>query len=251
MRLRTEASCWQQDIKPEEYVQGILKSTVITVLTAWLYYRSAIAVPLLAPVWIWQYRIWKKECLRRKSGSFQLQFKDAIQSLSSALSTGYSVENAWKEAEKELKLLYRENDRIRKELHIIVSQIRVNVPMEQIMEEFAERVRQEDVRNFTAVFAVAKKSGGDMVAIIRNTAGQIGDKVEVKREIDTILASREYEFKVMSVVPYVIIGYMSLSFPEFMQNLYGNVLGTGVMTVCLAAYIGACCLGQKIIRIEV
>lgn len=251
MRLHREKSCWQQDIKPLEYARGILGSTLITGLTAWLYYRSFLAFLLLAPVWIWRYKRWKKECLQKKSADFQLQFKDAIQSLSSALSTGYSVENAWKETEKELKLLYREDDRIRRELHIIVSQIRVNVPMEQIMEEFTERVRQEDVRNFAAVFAAARKSGGDMVAIIQNTVNQIGDKIDVKREIDTILAAKEYELKVMSAVPYIIIGYMSLSFPEFMGGLYGNVLGTGVMTVCLGVYTGACCLGQKIIEIEV
>ena len=251
MKLRAKTSCWQQDIRAAEYVRGTLISTLLTVLTAWLYYRSVLAVPLLAPVWLWHYSLWKRECLQKKISSFQLQFKDAIQALSSSLCTGYSVENAWKETEKELKLLYSDDDRIRKELHIIVSQIRINVPMEQIMGDFTERVRQEDVQNFAAVFTAARKSGGDMVAIIQNTAGQIGDKIEVKREIDTILAAKEYEFKVMSAVPYIIIGYMSLSSPEFMGALYGNVIGTGVMTVCLAAYIGACCLGQRIIGIEV
>lgn len=205
MKLRAKTSCWQQDIRAAEYVRGTLISTLLTVLTAWLYYRSVLAVPLLAPVWLWHYSLWKRECLQKKICSFQLQFKDAIQALSSSLCTGYSVENAWKETEKELKLLYSNDDRIRKELHIIVSQIRINVPMEQIMGDFTERVRQEDVQNFAAVFTAARKSGGDMVAIIQNTAGQIGDKIEVKREIDTILAAKEYEFKVMSAVPYIII----------------------------------------------
>ena len=52
-------------------------------------------------------------------------------------------------------------------------------------------------------------------------------------------------------MPYVIIGYMSFSFPEFMDSLYGNAAGTGVMTVCLMVYIGAYYLGLRIIRIEV
>ena len=40
-----------------------------------------------------------------------------------------------------------------------------------------------------------------MIGIIRNTANQIGDKIEVKREIDTMLAAKKYEFQIMSVVP--------------------------------------------------
>ncbi|MFR4625668.1 MAG: hypothetical protein ACLT8Y_03135 [Dorea formicigenerans] len=44
---------------------------------------------------------------------------------------------------------------------------------------------------------------------------------------------------------------MTVSFPEFMGNLYGNIAGRGVMTGCLIIYLGAYGLGQKIIEIEV
>lgn len=251
MILRTEKNCWQQDIKKKDYIKGVTKVTGLVLLMAWLYYRSLWAVVGLTPVWIWYYRMWERECTRQKSREFQLQFKDTIQALSSALNIGYSVENAWKETKKEVELLYDKDKRIIKELHILVTQLRINIPMEQILEELAVRVDCEDVRNFTAVFGIAKRSGGDMIAIIRNAVNQIGDKIDVRREIDTILAAKKYEFKVMSMIPYLIIGYMSVSFPEFMKVLYGNILGIGVMSICLLAYIGAYHLGLKIIEIEV
>lgn len=43
------------------------------------------------------------------------------------------------------------------------------------------------------------------MSIIRNTADQIGDKIDVKREIDTMLAAKKYEFQVMSVIPFGIV----------------------------------------------
>ena len=191
------------------------------------------------------------ETCRKKESAFARQFKEAILTVSSALNTGYSVENAFRETKKELLLIYPEDARISKELQIVVRQLRLQVPVEQAREEFAGRVDLEDLRSFTAVFIAGKRSGGDMLAIIKDTAAQIGDKIDVKREIETILAAKQYEFRVMSAVPYVIIGYMTLSFPEFMGTLYGNLAGTGVMTVCLLIYVGAYYLGLKIIRIEV
>lgn len=107
------------------------------------------------------------------------------------------------------------------------------------------------MRNFANVFAAAKRSGGDMIAIIQNTVNQIGAKIEVRREIDTLLAAKRYEFKVMAVIPYAIIAYMILSFPEFMECLYGNMIGTGVMSVCLCAYLGAYAIGVNLVKIEV
>lgn len=251
MRLHIPKNCWQQDITKSEYTWITIKSIAITGITAWLFYRSLWAVFLLAPVGGWNFWMLVQEQAHQKEKEFQLQFKEAILAVSSAMNIGYSVENAFREAQKELKKIYPEEARISKELQMIVRQLRVHVPMEQILEELSQRAPTEDVRNFVTVFVAAKKSGGNMIAIIQNTANQIGDKMDVKREIDTILAAKRYEFRVMSVVPYAIIGYMSLSFPEFMECLYGNILGIGVMTICLVIYLAAYYLGLRIIRIEV
>lgn len=229
----------------------VVKSAGITFLTAWLYYHSLWAVVVLSPVFVWSIRNLREECVQKKQKEFLIQFKEMIQSMASALNTGYSVENAMRETQKEMEILYPKETVLTRELAFMVRQLRIKIPMEQVLEEFAQKMEMEDVNNFAAVFTAAKRSGGDMIAIIQNTVDQIADKIEVKREIDTILAARKYEFKVMKAVPYGIIVYMMLSFPEFMGCLYGNIWGIGVMTVCLIMYGGACVLGAKLINIEV
>ena len=242
---------WQQDITFKERGTAGIKTVLILCITAWLYYRNIWALlPLILPG-IWLYREFLEEARKKKEQEFQKQFQEMIQCLSAALNTGYSVENAFYETQKELKILYSEEARISKELWIITRKLRIHIPVEQVLEEFAEQIPAEDVKNFVAVFVTAKKSGGDMIDIIRNTTNQIRDKIAVKREIETILAAKKYEFQIMSAVPYGIIGYMSLSFPKFMDGLYGNVAGIGVMTICLGIYAGAYYLGIRILRIDV
>lgn len=215
--------------------------------TAWIYYRSWVAVILLIPAGVWYYIQLLDECIKRKEQEFLVQFKELIQTFSSLLNTGYSVENAV----KEMQVFYSDDAAILRELEIMVRQIRVQVPVEQAVEELSERTKLPDVESFAGVFVTAKRSGGNLMSIIRNTADQIGDKIDVKREIDTMLAAKKYEFQVMSVIPFGIVLYMTVSFPEFMGNLYGNIAGRGVMTGCLIIYLGAYGLGRKIIEIEV
>lgn len=203
------------------------------------------------PLGIYLYRSMEKEKEEQKKNEFLIQFKEMTASVSQALNVGYSVENAWKEAQKEMRSMYLNRTMLLKELDYIVRKIRLQIPMETVLEEFARRVNLEDVENFVSVFSAAKRSGGDMIAIIRNTAAQIGEKIDVKREIDIILASKKYEFRIMCLIPYAVIVYMQISFPDFMSVLYGNVLGIGVMSVCLAAYVGAYILGEKMIKIDV
>ena len=187
----------------------------------------------------------------KKQREFQDEFREAIQSVSASMRVGYSVENAMKEAKRDLSLLYKEDSAIQREFTHMVRQIYLQVPMEQIMEEWSERVGQEDVRNFVNVFVMAKRSGGNMLGIIKSTTDQIREKLEVRAEIETMLAARKYESKVMSAIPFGMIAYMKISFPEFMGALYGNMLGIGVMSVCLGIYFGAYMLGEKIVNIEV
>lgn len=251
MRCRTKKSCWQQDIKRIEYARAILQGIGIILLASYLFYGTCWAAILLSPYLFWYMKSWEKQLIQKRKQSFQLQFKEAIQSLSAALNVGYSVENAMREVWKELPLLYQKEERILKEFHFMIRQMEMNLPMETILKEFAERTEDEEVRLFVTVFAMAKRSGGDMIGIIRNAIYKIGEKIDVKREIDTMMSAKRLEFHIMSAVPFAMICYMKVSFPAFMKILYGNVFGVIVMSICLGVYVTAFEFGKRIVEIEV
>ena len=229
---------------------AVLRIALLIGVTAFLFYRSFLAVFALLPVGVWFFLDWERECIRKKQLEFEEQFKEAIQSVASSLQVGYSIENAIRETKKDLGIVYREDTAIQREFSHMVQQVYLQVPAEKIMEDWAERVNQEDVWNFVNVFVLARKSGGNTIGIIRSCVSQIRQKIEVREEIETILAARKYEFKVMSVIPFGMIAYMRMSFPEFMEILYGNLIGIGVMSGCLMVYFGAFLLGRKIVNIE-
>ena len=220
-------------------------------MLAYLFYNSWIAAILLAPVSLFYLRTWIRECCHAKEVQFRMQFRDGMQLLSSALKAGYSVENAIREAEKDLRTLYPENSRIRKEFERMIRQLEMNLTVEQTLQEFAERVDQEDAGNFVTVFSVAKRTGGDSIAILKDTIRMIGEKMEVEREIQTLLTAKKLEFQVMCVIPLGMVMYMRAAFPEFLSVLYGNVSGVLLMTVCMGIYGAAYQMGKKMIQIEV
>lgn len=172
-----------------------MKTAGMIGITAWLYYRRVWAVIFLILPGIWLYREFLEEESKKKEQEFQKQFREMIQTLSSALNTGYSVENAFYETQKELKIQYPEEARISRELLLITRKLRMHIPVEQVLEEFAEKVPSEDVKSFVTVFVTAKKSGGDMIGIIRNTTSQIGDKIEVKERLIHYLPQRNMNFR--------------------------------------------------------
>ena len=205
----------------------------------------------MVPIALLYVKNWEEECCKQKKEEFREQFRESIQTLSAILKVGYSVENSIRETWKEICPIYKKKTRIIKEYETMVHQLDLNMTAEEVMKQFADRVKEEDVENFVTVFGAAKRLGGDSIAIIRHAADAIGEKMEVEREIQVMLTSKKLEFKIMCVIPFVIILYMRSAFPEFMAVLYGNLAGTLFMTICLMVYLTAYQLGKKMTQIEV
>ena len=230
---------------------AIGKGLAIFWLLIYLFYNSLWAGVLFSPGLLLFYKKWKKDCLRKKEHEFRLQFGEALKTFMTALNVGYSVENAIRTIPKEMKLLLGENAIIIREFSYIIRQLDMNITVEKAFLEFAERVNIEELYNFATVFSILKRSGGDMIQALKNTIGKICTAMEVQREIETMIAAKRMEFKVMTVIPLGIIVYMKISFPEFMSVLYRSIAGSFVMTGCLFSYVGAWYLGEKILEIEV
>ncbi len=242
---------WLQDIRKSEYIIGIVRGTGIFFLILYVFYESFIPALFLFPVWMLYLKDWISDMSVRKEQEFRRQFRDSIQSMASVLKAGYSIENAIRESDKDIAPMYGKDTRIRKEYTTMIHQLDINMPVSDVLEEFAARMEQEDVENFVNVFTAAKKSGGDGITIIRNSIRVISEKIDTENEIQTMLASKKLEFEIMCTVPFIIILYMKLTFGEFLSVLYGNPAGITVMSICLVLYIAAYIFGRKIIRIEV
>lgn len=242
---------WRQDIKKSEYVFAAAKATGMVLLAAYVFYDSFAAAVFLIPAGVFYLRDCIADLEETKEREFLGQFKDSIQAVAAGLKAGYSVENAMREAGRDIEPLYGPEKRIRKEFSLMIRQMDMNMSVGSVLEAFAGRMGQEDVENFVNVFAAAKKSGGDSISIIRNAVRLISEKIDTEKEIRTMIASQKLEFDIMCAAPFAIILYMKATFGEFLDALYGNAAGICVMTVCLFLYGAAYRIGKKIIRIEV
>lgn len=90
-----------------------------------------------------------------------------------------------------------------------------------------------------------------MRRILQECIASMEEQMDVKKEIQAMLASRRLEQRIMSVLPLGIILYMQLSSPSFLSVLYGNPVGIGIMTLCLGIYLFAYQWGERLVEIEI
>ncbi len=146
---------------------------------------------------------------------------------------------------RDLEKIYPPDSDICTEFRYFESQLKLSVPVENLFLDFGRRSSLEDVRNFAVVLALAKRTGGETGRILQKCAAMVGDKIDVQREIEALVAARKMEQTIMSIMPAAIIVYLKLTSPGFLSVLYGNLLGACMMTACLGVYAGAWMLGRK------
>lgn len=240
---------WEQ-IGAKECVWLAGGDVLLTMLLAWLFYDSLYAWPpllLAVPVLLRQQ---KNKIREKKRAGLQVQFREGLLAVSAALGAGYSVENAFGEALKDLYFLYPAGTPIIIEFQMIANGIGMNRNIEELLYAFAERTRLAEAQMFAEVFAVSKRTGGNVAAVIQDTAARISMQTDVNREIATYLGAKKLEQRIMNVVPLAILIYVRLASPDFLTGIYKTLPGVLFMTGCLAVYAGAYLLSVRILKIS-
>lgn len=179
------------------------------------------------------------------------QFRDVLNALGAGIAAGYSLENAVLEAGKDMNRIHGPDREISREMAYMAAQMRVSVPVEKLFYDLGSRSHVEDIRSFSEILAQSKRMGGNMRETIQNCVRIMEDKIDVKKEIDAMLAARKMEQNIMSFMPIGIILYMRMTSPGFMDMLYHNAAGVCIMTICLCCYAVAFIWGRRIVEIEV
>ena len=188
---------------------------------------------------------------RKRREALRLQFREGILALSSALESGYSVENAFAASLQDLREMYGEDGMITREFAYIVQQLRMNRTVESLLSGFGVRSGVEEIEDFAEIFAVSKRSRGGVVSVISHVTRVISGKIEVREEILNMTAEKVFEQRIMNLIPFFIVIYVDMTSPGFFDCMYTTAVGRIVMTVCLAVYAVSILLAERFLQIEV
>ena len=229
----------------------IVEAILILMLVGYLFYNNVCAGLVFFPYGFYHIKRGRKIHEKKRQEKLAVEFKDGMQAVVSALTAGYSIENSFREALKELDLLYGRKVYIYQGFSKIVNKLNLNQNIEDAFSDFAKECQVEEINNFAEILSYAKRSGGNLIQIIRTTTDTISEKIDVKREINTIITAKQLEQTIMNYVPLGIILYMRLTSPEMFVKVYGNLVGNVFMTVCLLVYFVARIIAEKIVDIKV
>lgn len=221
-------------------------------VVAILFYKNSIIATTSGFTCILLYKPVSHHKAEKRRNFLLIQFKDMLYSLSASIGAGRQMTKALFEAKENLKLVYDANTPIIKELEYITKSITENRENEEaLLLDLARRSGQEDIKNFVDVYRACRISGGNMEKVISNAVEILIEKIEIEKEIEALTGQKKFEGKVVMGMPFLVIIFLNVFSPEYVEVLYTTIAGRIVMSVAILGIIGAYIITSKILDIKV
>jgi len=241
-----------QGMKTHGWLFGAIgKGIIFGAVVAWLFFQSVfglLCVPFCVAVTVIRE---KQNVGRKRREKEQEHFAEYLGFLKEALLVGYSLEQAVGEARRGMLTTLKEEDPFLDSVTRMERKMQLGMPVETAFSQWAEEAVCEDIRDFSEVLFIAKRTGGAVPQVIDNTEHVIRDKQETLRNIQSILHSRDYEARVMKLMPFAMLLYLRLFMADFLEPLYHNSVGIVVMSAALIVYFVLCFVVDKVAAVSV
>ena len=114
----------EYNLSGSEYIIYCAEGLILFGIISYFFYRSIVAFFLMIPLLVVFLKTKQRELGKKRREELNVQFKDAVLAISANQKAGYSIENAFREAYKDMSMLYGKESHICKELNYIAKKFK-------------------------------------------------------------------------------------------------------------------------------
>lgn len=240
------------ELSRKETLRYYFAGSVAAAALGFLFYHSLLPAMLAPLATIPLKGRYAAHLASRRRITLAMQFKDLLTSLSASFAVGRQMKEALLEAKENLRLIYDDNAPIMEELELMTTRLTKGLEGErQVLFDFADRSACEDIAGFVDVYFTCLTTGGDRIHAVRRASDIILDKIDIRNDIMALTAQKKFEVKILAALPPLIILFLLITSPDYLEGLYGSFSGNMVMSAALAAMLVAFYWSSRITDIEV
>ncbi len=190
-----------------------------------------------------------KQIIEKKKQKLNNQFRDLLDSLTTAIGAGKNVPDSFVSVKEDLSNQYNEDAAIINEVNVILSGLQNNINIEDLLFDFAKRSANKDIESFANVFKISYRKGGNLKEIIRNTHEILSDKLEINEEVTTTISASKLNLTIMTFAPIFMIAAIKMMSPDFASN-FATPTGVMATTIAVGIFVLSYIIGKKMMVIK-
>jgi tight adherence protein B len=221
-------------------VVGALLAFSLVMLLSSLRWLSAVVAVGIAAVPYLVVRIAET----RRVQQFEDQFPQAIDLIASALRAGHAFTTGVLMVADEVP------DPLGAEFRLLYDHQNYGMPVPDALKAFARRVPLLDARLFITAVLTQREAGGNLAEVLDNLSAVIRERSRVKRQVRVASAHGRITGWVLSAMPPILAGVMSVIAPEHMRTFVNDPLGVRMIIAALVLQVIGTLAIRRIVDVE-
>ena len=176
---------------------------------------------------------------------FNEQLEDALTSMSSALKSGFSINQA-------LDVIAQENRRpISLEFRQLVQEIRLGVSLEDALQSMVDRLHSDDMELVSTAIITARQTGGELTIIFERLAGVIRERTRIQGRIRAITSMGRLQANLVGVMPFILMVILSYMAQDIMSTFFNSIIGIAAISLVCVLVLTGFLIIRKIVTIDI
>jgi tight adherence protein B len=182
---------------------------------------------------------------KNRQRKFIMQLPDMLQSTSTAMKAGASLNHAIE------SVVVEESGPISQEFDLFLRELRLGVDFNDALDNVYDRVPLMDFKLVISGMQISREIGGNLADTLERLASTLRRKLEMEGKIDALTAQGRAQGVVMTALPLVLGYILFLMEPEQMSLLWTEWYGWLVIALVAFMEIAGFLVIRKIVNIDV
>jgi tight adherence protein B len=182
---------------------------------------------------------------QRRMQRMRKQLPEALDLISRALKAGHAFNGGLKLAADEF------DDPLGPEFAETLDEINFGVSVSEALINLARRVDCPEIKYFVVGVILQRETGGNMAELMDTLAGLIRERFVFDGKVKTLSAEGKLSAVILISLPFIIIAYLKLTQPSYMNLLFTDPIGRVMAVVAGIMMIIGIFVMTRMVKIEV
>jgi tight adherence protein B len=160
---------------------------------------------------------------RRRQKQFDSLLPDTLHLLASTLRAGYSLMQGVEAVSQEV------SEPVGRELRRVVTEARLGRPLEESLEQVAERMDSPDFAWAVMAVRIQREVGGNLAELLVTVADTMTERERLRRDVNALTAEGRVSAIVLGLLPLGIGVFIMGSNPGYLDPLFDETLGKAML----------------------
>lgn len=181
----------------------------------------------------------------RRIKKFNVQLVDSLNAMSNAFKAGLTFPQAMEHVASEAA------SPLKQEFSLFVREIKLGVPLDDALNNMAERVACEDLDLVVTATTISRQLGGNMAEMFDTIAATIRERFRLEGKIRALTAQGRLQGWVVALLPLVLGLVMNWMRPDLMQPMFEHWFGYVLISLIILMELAGIWFIRRIVNIDV